>query len=146
MSQDTGYIIFEVKANSKAKPAGVRGKFGNIHQNRNGYHKWTDSAVMSIKSQMTGQTIEFPVLPYGVILQHYPANFKCGDILNIAGATMDIIKKAGVIRDDSPNNVSRVVTDMLRVGESNYTEPTIVITVCLTSQSYFGLLRKIYQF
>lgn len=146
MSEDKGYIVFEIQTDSKAKPAGVKGKFGNIHQNRNGYHKWTDLAVTVVKAQMSELDVGFPVVPYGVILQHYPANFKCGDILNIAGATMDVIKKAGVIKDDSPNNVSRVITDMLRVKDSSYTEPTIVITVCLTSQAYFGLLRKIYQF
>ena len=138
-------ITIVIQHPSKAKPAGVMGRFGNIHQNKNGYHAWTDKAVRLVKLELINyQPAIFPLKPRAIIIQHYPQNFKCGDILNIAGATMDVLKKAGIIKDDSPNNVSRVVTDMLRVTDSQYNEPTIVITLCLTEESFKNFMVGSY--
>ena len=146
MSFDNEQIItITLKHTSKAKPAGVRGRYGNIHQNKNGYHAWTETAVRLVKQQLINyQPVTFPLKPNAIIIQHYPLNFKCGDILNIAGATMDVLKKSGVLKDDSPNNVSKVVTDMLRVTESQYSEPTIVITICLTENSFNNFMLNSY--
>lgn len=119
---------------SKAKPAGSLGRAGNITQNKNKYGPWMKILTRHIQNKCNERLI----VPYGVVIHHQVKALNCGDLLNINGAVMDAIKKAGIIKDDSPKYINRFAGGMTK-GDQD----VITIWICMNQSEFMEALSEI---
>lgn len=139
-------LSFTLQIESKAKPAGAIMN-GHITQNKSGYSNWKSKINTMLRFQMKRyKTIDFPLTSgevHGVIIEHHVKSFRCGDLLNIAGAALDTLTKSGIIKDDCPSIVNRFVCRMVRVSDK--TKPDRIEVTVSTSRDEWEELLEIFK-
>jgi hypothetical protein len=123
---------FFVPIEGKAKPAGTVFN-GRISMNKRGYSEWKALADASCK-YLSGNELPKGLMPYGWAIVHSNPKWNRGDLLNLAGASMDTMVRLGVVQDDAPRWVNKLYTSLDR-GNAG-----ITIYICENRVEFVELL------
>lgn len=131
------HLIFKLEGGivPKARP---RGTAKGHHYLPKDYRQWKNSAIESLRSQFTGDTIFDPVRVKVLLSGKHNRQ---GDTDNVIGSILDALVQAKILVDD---NMAHVVEIAIRLEHSK-AEPTATIWIesgfVLTDEQYWRLSR-----